>query len=217
MAHLFITPDALLPQLTRPDAPALLDVRTEEDARADPSRLPGAHRLTLAEVEVGAGPDGPSVVYCQKGGKISQLAAAMLRDRGIPAQTLIGGHLAWQAASLPTTTLDLPDRWVMPMDAAPGDIAALWLLRRLISPLAPVLAVERTQVAAAAQVWDATVLPDGAGGLAQFVALSHPVLIDLDAATLASLGRVLRGRLARTGDPATALDLIDDLLAGATA
>ncbi|SDZ10434.1 Rhodanese-related sulfurtransferase [Jannaschia faecimaris] len=215
MAHLFTSPEILFPALTSPDAPAILDVRTEEDACADPTRLPTARRLTLAEIEEGAGPGGPCVVYCQKGGKISQLAAALLRARGKEACVLTGGHLAWIAANLSTVTLDLPTRWVMSLDPTLSEVAALWLLRRLIDPSSQALAVARGQIEAACSTWQAEALPQDAETLAASLELSHPVVAQLIFDNALGAERVLRGRLARTGNPEAALDLIDDLLAGA--
>ena len=38
------------------------------------------------------------VVYCQKGKKLSEGAAAILRINGISAETLLDGHFGWRDA-----------------------------------------------------------------------------------------------------------------------
>ncbi len=96
-----------------PNAPRLIDVRTEEDWAADPRLLPGARRRDFASPH--AWQDeyrGKSViVVCQKGLKLSQGVAAWLRHAGIDAQTLEGGFEAWRAAGQPLVeTAKLPPR-----------------------------------------------------------------------------------------------------------
>ncbi|MEM8822638.1 MAG: rhodanese-like domain-containing protein [Pseudomonadota bacterium] len=194
------------------DAPAILDLRTPEDAAADPTKLPAARRLTLAQVEAGQGPDRETVVYCQKGGKISQLGAALLRGRGISARFLAGGHLAWLEAGLPVQPLDSPEgaTWIMEDDPSWADLARLWTLRRLIDPTACILAVAADQVDAAAAV-------TGGRRLEDLAAPAFPGYVSWHDIPEASptLETLLCGRLARVGDPLAALDLIDDALAGA--
>ena len=191
----------LAPRLHRPDAPDLLDLRLEADA-AGSTRLPGARRLSLAEVEAGA-PVGPeAVVYCQKGGKISQIGAALLRARGIAARALVGGHLGWDG---PTVALEAPAlRWVAPLDPAWAGVAAEWVLRRLIDRTARVVRVEADEVDAAAALWPARILPDDASGLAASVGLSHPVLPRL--APTPGAERMLAGARALGRDPLAVID-----------
>ncbi|WGH79088.1 chromate efflux transporter [Jannaschia ovalis] len=165
MARHFTDPHDLDAVLHMPDAPAILDLRTPEDAAADPTRLPAARRLSLAELERGAGPDGPVVVYCQKGGKISQLGAAMLRARGGTATALSGGHLAWCAAGRPVQALEGPGAaWVMPLAPDWPTLCALWVLRRLVDPDVRVLPVAADQCEAGAAVWGAERLPADLAG-----------------------------------------------------
>ncbi|MEM9795649.1 MAG: rhodanese-like domain-containing protein [Pseudomonadota bacterium] len=212
MDHAFTSPDHLAAMLHRPDAPAILDLRTPQDAATDPTRLPAARRATLAHLTERPIPDGPAVVYCQKGGKISQLGAALLRRQGVMATALTGGHLAWAAKGLPVQSLDpIADRWVMRLDPDWAELATLWTLRRLVDPDVPVLPVARDQRDAAATVWAARRLPATPVALAEATGLTHPILSRLDAP--AAMDAFVRGRLARTGDPEAALDLIDDWLA----
>ena len=83
-----------------PHAPALVDVRIDDDYRADPRLLPGSLRHDFRTVEQWA-PQylGKSVVVvCQKGQKLSEGAAAWLRHGGVEAQNLEGGFEAWKKA-----------------------------------------------------------------------------------------------------------------------
>ena len=209
MDHRFITSDTLFPLLHAADAPAILDMRMADDAATDPRRIPGARAVELAEIETG-GPSQPTVCFCETGGKLSQLGAAILRDRGVDAVALRGGHLAWIAVRLPTTASDrLADRWVMPMDPSWAELGALWTLRRLIDREARVTAVERDWQGPAAQAWSARALPADAAALATLAGLTHPILDRLDGGPEA----VLAGRLTRVASPDGALDLVDDWLA----
>ncbi|MEM7640966.1 MAG: rhodanese-like domain-containing protein [Pseudomonadota bacterium] len=209
MARHMISAADLFDRLPRPDAPQVLDLRTEDDAAADPTKLPAARRATLAQITDGEGPAGPTVVYCQRGGKISQLGAALLRDRGVSAWALAGGHLGWLADGRPVQPLDLPEgaTWVLRDNPDWTGLCQLWRLRRLVDPTARVLAIAQDQVAVGCQVIEGRSVPTGRdGALADW--------FPLPAAT-PTFETLLRGRLARLGDPLAALDLIDDALAGA--
>lgn len=212
MADPFIHPHTLAARLHLPDAPAIIDMRDKDDAAADPRGIPGARRLQLAGLEGGHLPCVPTVCSCQKGGKLSQLGAAILRARGVPAVTLSGGHLAWIGQGLPTLPgKAMPDRWVMPSDASWGELTAAWVLRRLIERDVPILSVTRDWLTAAAQAWQADVMPGSATEMAARADLSHPCLVSLGGGP----DFLLAGRLRRIADPDPlgAFDLIDDWLA----
>src|SRR6185312_8663029 len=85
-------------------APALIDVRPDDDFAADPRLIPGASRRSHRVVQDWAASlAGQSVVViCQKGSKLSEGTAAWLRHGGIAAEILEGGHLGWSQAGLPT-------------------------------------------------------------------------------------------------------------------
>ncbi|MER5866046.1 rhodanese-like domain-containing protein [Kitasatospora sp. NPDC002040] len=73
---------------------ALLIERNVLEWRLDPT---GSHRIPQA-----TGPDLAVIVVCS-GGYASSLAAAALREIGLPLATdLDGGFVAWEAAGLPT-------------------------------------------------------------------------------------------------------------------
>ena len=139
-----------------PNCPRLLDVRLEDDFAADPHLVPGATRhpfddtATLAEALHGL----HAVVYCQKGLKISQGAAAVLRAEGVTAEVLEGGHLAWRDAGHPMVAVEkVPPRdaqgrtvWVTRHRPKIDRIACPWLIRRFVDPRARFLFVSASQV-----------------------------------------------------------------------
>ncbi|WP_136659017.1 sulfurtransferase/chromate resistance protein [Nitratireductor sp. XY-223] len=159
-----------VPQLSRligtPDAPAIVDVRVDEDFDADPRLIPSAKRHpfdrmdTLAPRLAGR----RVVVSCQKGLKLSQGAAAVLRDHGLSAETLQGGFVAWRDAALPLIpTGKLPEAnregrtvWVTRHRPKIDRIACPWLIRRFVDPNAQFLFVAPSEVLAVADRFEAT-------------------------------------------------------------
>jgi rhodanese-related sulfurtransferase len=142
-------------------APAIIDVRTEEDFAADPRLVPGALRRPHDEVFSWA-PDlhAPSaVVVCHKGSKLSHGVAAMLRDRGVAAEVLEGGASAWAAAGhamVPEAKLPSRDGagrtvWVTRARPKVDRIACPWLIRRFVDPDAAFLFVAPGEVEGVAE------------------------------------------------------------------
>lgn len=149
-----------------PACPVLLDVRIDEDFADDPRLIPGAVRTeysTVAELAPQLR-DKTVVVYCQKGLKISQGAAAILRCEGIQAEVLQGGQFAWRESELPMVKASmLPDRddqgrtvWVTKHRPKIDRIACPWFIRRFIDPNAQFLFVAPSQVSHVAQRFNAT-------------------------------------------------------------
>ena len=146
--------------------PILIDVRTEEDFRADPRLVPGAIRRPFATVPEWAQEftGRSAVVICQKGLKLSHGAAAWLRHAGIPADSLEGGALAWAQAGLPMVPEEkLPPRdrqgrtvWVTRSRPKIDRIACPWLIRRFVDPGAVFLFVPPSEVQGVADRFDAT-------------------------------------------------------------
>ncbi|SHG92450.1 chromate resistance protein ChrB domain-containing protein [Marivita hallyeonensis] len=161
-----ITPAQLGRLIGTPNAPDLIDVRIDADFADDPRLIPGARRHPFTEIErlVPELFEKPVVVYCQKGFKISQGAAALLRAAGISAETLKGGQFAWRDAGLPlveTGSLPRPDAagrtvWVTRHRPKIDRIACPWLIRRFVDPLARFLFVEPGQVLNVAEKFGAT-------------------------------------------------------------
>ncbi len=144
-----------------PDAPAILDVRTDEDFAADPRLVPAARRLphTRAGDAVAELSGQRAVVVCQRGAKLSEGVAAILRAGGVPAEVLDGGWLAWAGASLPTVNvaaLPASSLWVTRARPKIDRIACPWLIRRFIDPSATFLYVAAPEVQGVADRFNAT-------------------------------------------------------------
>lgn len=144
-----------------PDSPVVIDVRIPEDFDADPRLVPGSCRRSHLDVAAWARDfAGRSVIVsCQKGLKLSQGVAALLRHEGIPAETLEGGFEAWRAAGEPLVeTGRLPERdacgrtlWVTRARPKIDRIACPWLIRRFVDPEAVFLYVSASEVPAVAE------------------------------------------------------------------
>jgi rhodanese-related sulfurtransferase len=102
-APTIVTGQQLARRICLPDAPVLVDVRTDEDAAADPRFIPGAIRRSHRDVADWAAGFAwrDAVLVCQKGLKLSQGAAAWLRHAGAAAGSLEGRFEAWRDAGLP--------------------------------------------------------------------------------------------------------------------
>lgn len=78
----------------------LLDVRLEEDYRADPDLIPGATWANPDDIASWSSElpkDAPVVVYCVKGKWVSQKAADFLSRQGLDVYSLDGGLVGWRA------------------------------------------------------------------------------------------------------------------------
>jgi rhodanese-related sulfurtransferase len=159
-----------VPQLSRiiglPNAPLLIDVRANDEFRADPRVIPTARRHDHREISGWAGQylDRSVIVYCQHGLALSQGTAAWLRDRQIGAQTLKGGYLDWISNQQPLVRSEkIPARdelgrtvWVTRARPKVVRIACPWLIRRFIDPKAVFLYVAPSEVTAVADRFGAT-------------------------------------------------------------
>ncbi|WP_419912168.1 chromate resistance protein ChrB domain-containing protein [Hoeflea sp.] len=148
------------------DAPAIVDVSLDEAFDADPRLIPSSKRHPFDQIESLA-PEFAGkrvVVYCHKGLKLSQGAAAVLRDLGIVAETLQGGFVAWRDAELPLVPVQkLPQAtekgrtvWVTRHRPKIDRIACPWLIRRFVDPQAQFLFVSPSEVLAVAEKFNAT-------------------------------------------------------------
>ena len=150
----------------RPDAPTLIDVRTDDDFASDPRLVPGAIRRPWSSLPDWAEALGGRsvVVICHKGHKLSHGVAAWLRHLRVPAEALEGGALAWAAAALPMVPLvKLPPRdpsgrtvWVTRARPKIDRIACPWLIRRFVDRDAVFLFVAPSEVTAVADRFGAT-------------------------------------------------------------
>lgn len=149
-----------------PEVPILVDICIDEDFNEDPRLIPTAFRHPFSFIEelVPFFGEQRVVVICQKGLKLSQGAAALLRCRGVQAEHLGGGNIAWRDGGLPL----VPKRaipqyqesggtlWVTRQRPKVDRIACPWLIRRFIDPQADFLFVAPTQVDAVAEKFGAT-------------------------------------------------------------
>lgn len=164
-----ITPDQLGKLAGTPRCPTLIDVRRDALRAAEPPLLPGARVVAEADLapdridRLTADLAGPVVTACAEGHGRSQGLAAVLRARGIAAEYLDGGYVAWRAAGLPLvnpgpiTARDAEGRslWVTRSRPKVDRIACPWLVRRFVDPRAVVLYVAPAEIASVAALYGA--------------------------------------------------------------
>jgi len=96
-----VTTDELKTMLEESKDITLLDVRRATDREADKEALPGAQWLDPEKVnEWGEHlpKDKNVVIYCARGGSISNKVLDQLLEKNIQARYLEGGIAAWKAA-----------------------------------------------------------------------------------------------------------------------
>ncbi|MDE2380141.1 chromate resistance protein ChrB domain-containing protein [Bradyrhizobium sp.] len=161
-----ISPDKLSRLIGTANAPALIDVRTDEDFATDPRLIPGSVRRRHGDVSDWGGEYAgrPAVVSCLRGAKLAQGSAAWLRQFGAQAETLEGGFEAWKAAKLPLIdATKIPKRdargrttWVTRARPKVDRIACPWLIRRFVDPDAVFLYVAPSEVVAVGEQFGAS-------------------------------------------------------------
>jgi rhodanese-related sulfurtransferase len=108
-----IKPDALKTQLA--DSPGLLlfDVRRKTDYDADTVALPGAEWRDPDKVEEWGKAllkDKPVVLYCARGGSVSNQVLDKLLEQNLQAQYLEGGIAAWKTVGNSTVPKASPKK-----------------------------------------------------------------------------------------------------------
>ncbi|MCU0836185.1 MAG: rhodanese-like domain-containing protein [Chromatiaceae bacterium] len=96
-----ITPDALRDRLAGETPPVLLDVRRADDRAKDPLAIPGAawhDPSTIATWASTLDPGREVVLYCARGGSVSNSVLDALLAQGLKARYIEGGLEAWKAA-----------------------------------------------------------------------------------------------------------------------
>ncbi|MCB1510086.1 MAG: chromate resistance protein [Hyphomicrobiaceae bacterium] len=149
-----------------PAAPIIVDVCIDEDFAADPRLVPTAIRHPFKTIDTLATrlAGRKVVVVCQKGLKLSQGAAAILRARGLDAENLEGGNFAWRdagqplvpAARIPSRAADGATLWVTRHRPKVDRVACPWLIRRFVDRDARFLFVAPSEVEAVAERFGAT-------------------------------------------------------------
>lgn len=160
-----ISVEKLLRLIGTPKCPVLVDVRTDDDFDADPRLIPSAVRRNaiLASEWADAFTGRSIVTICEEGHKLSQAAAAWVRQEGGAAEVLEGGVAAWRKAGLPMVpTAMLPARdgkgrtvWVTRARPKIDRIACSWLIRRFVDLEAVFLFVAPSEVKAVAERFNA--------------------------------------------------------------
>jgi rhodanese-related sulfurtransferase len=148
------------------DAPAIVDVRIDDDHARDPRMLPASVRRDYRTVASWADQyAGRSVVViCRRGRELSQGVAAWLRNAGAHAETVEGGFDTWVEGSfLLARPEHVPQRdangrtvWVTRARPKIDRIACPWLIRRFIDPAAIFLFVAPAEVVDVADRFRAT-------------------------------------------------------------
>lgn len=155
-----ISPINLMRLIGTPQCPIIIDVCTDDDFEENPSLIPTAvrhpHNDIAALVPSFIGKE--VVITCHKGLKLSHGSAAYLRAKGVDAQILTGGNVAWTAASLPRVpTAQIPGAlWVTKHRPKIDRIACPWLIRRFVDREATFLFVPPSAVVDVADRFNAT-------------------------------------------------------------
>lgn len=158
--------DKLVRLIGTANGPTIIDVRTDEDFAADPRLIPGAVRRSVDDIAQWAPAySGHNVIVaCRAGHRLSQGAAAWLRQAGADAEALDGGVAAWAKAGHPMVLQSaLPPRdaqgrtvWVTRARPKVDRIACPWLIRRFVDPNAVFLFAASNEVAGVAERFGAT-------------------------------------------------------------
>jgi len=155
-----ISPANLMRLIGTPQCPVLIDVCIDPDFADDPYLIPTAQRHPHTDVDgiVARSAGKQTIVICQKGLKLSHGVAARLRSRGIDAQALEGGNIAWKNAQLPRVpAAKVPGSlWVTRHRPKIDRIACPWLIRRFVDPFAEFMFVPPAQVLDVADRFNAT-------------------------------------------------------------
>ena len=160
-----ITASQLSRLIGTPACPKIVDVSIDADFADDPYLIPTAIRHPFDQIETLSldYPDQNVAVICQKGLKLSQGAAAILRTMGINAQNLEGGNFAWRDARLmrvPNSNIPWKASnqtlWVTRHRPKIDRIACPWLIRRFVDANAQFMFVSPSQVIPVAEKFSAT-------------------------------------------------------------
>jgi len=156
-----ISIDKLFRLIGTPKCPTLVDVRPQDEFEADPHLVPSSVHCPASELDDCPERFGGSaaILICRTGSSLSQGAAALLRDRGVSAETLTAGFEGWRQAGLPLVPfaklppVDPRGRTVWVTRARPkiDRIACPWLIRRFVDPHAVFLFVAPPEVVGVAK------------------------------------------------------------------
>jgi rhodanese-related sulfurtransferase len=159
-----ISIEKLVRLIGTPKCPILVDVRPPNGFEVNPHLIPSSFHCGFDESgrdedRIGDRGEQSAIVICQSGASLSQGAAALLRDQGVPAEVLEGGFEAWKQEKLPLVPfaklppVDTRGRTVWVTRARPkiDRIACPWLIRRFVDPRATFLFVAPSDVVEVAE------------------------------------------------------------------
>ncbi|NWG24506.1 MAG: chromate resistance protein [Pseudorhodoplanes sp.] len=161
-ASFFVSPHDLWRRIGTAEAPLLIDVRRREIYESSDIVLPASVWRDPLDAESWMAGLDRSLTYaiaCKAGHELSQMTAARLRQQGVSASVLEGGHAGWAEAGLPLVSKAARDRlapqppslWVTRRRPKIDRVACPWLIRRFIDPQARILFVDPSEVAAVAR------------------------------------------------------------------
>jgi rhodanese-related sulfurtransferase len=96
-----ITPTELQALMEQGRSLTLLDVRLADDRAKESAAIPGAAWRDPSAIETWSGdlnPGSEIVLYCVRGGSVSNSVVDALRSKGLKARFIEGGMEAWKAA-----------------------------------------------------------------------------------------------------------------------
>lgn len=202
-----ISVDQLSRLIGLPDAPAIIDVRIDEDFALDPRLIPASRRRSHKDIEdwqeIYRG--RKVVVVCHRGKKLSQGVASLLRHEGIEAAPLALGFEGWADAGMPAVDpTKLPPRdgeartlWVTRARPGVDGTASSWLIRRFIDPDAVILFATPVEVMGVAEKFGAApfVVEGGFGRAGDEQCAFDSMLAEfgLTSDPLAQLATIVRG------------------------
>lgn len=151
-----MTPAQLLRLIGTPDCPVIVDISIDPDFEADPHLIPSGFRHPHTDIPgLKDRLNGQRcVIVCQKGIKLSQGMAALLRSQGIDAEYLQGGNFGWRdidgAPRIPSAAIpqmvEGRTLWVTRHRPKIDRIACPWLIRRFVDRAATFLFVSPAEV-----------------------------------------------------------------------
>jgi rhodanese-related sulfurtransferase len=98
-----ITAGELKALMDRNESFVLIDVRRADDRSKDPVAIPGAvwhDPAAVDEWSAGLGKDTEIVLYCVRGGSVSNSVVDALQAKGLDARFVEGGLEAWKNAGV---------------------------------------------------------------------------------------------------------------------
>ena len=144
MGDFFISAEVLSYRLAIAEPVRIFDVRRPPAIEPASRFLPGSrwrNHVEALDWADGLSRDNLIVLNCMHGHNVSQIATALLREKGYNARALAGGVDGWIEAGLPTIgqsrlcpVAATPSTWVTRINPKIDRVACPWLISRFIDP-----------------------------------------------------------------------------------